>query len=383
MYNLRLQIVQGMTLSGLLRTLRRHGCRVQVRRLDRLAYLFTVAGLNSLYRLIEQSANRRLIAASGFPQPPVFILGHWRSGTTHLHNLINLDPRFAAPTMYQGTFPHHFVFSQPIGEKLLARLTPATRPMDAMAWSQRSPHEDEFALASLSGVSPYLAVMFPNTPNPELSSLDLASLPRARQADWERAMLYFVKKVAAKNDGRQRVVLKSPPHSGRVPTLLRLFPGAKFIHMVRDPFAVYLSTVNLWQKAMAHSHLQDPDPERVDEMILESYLELFRLFERDRRLIPAGDLCQVRFEDLEADPLACLERLYRDLGLGGWPDMRPRLQDYLAGLGSYQRNRFCLDPASQDLVARRWAPAFSAYGYPTTPLPNADYLMPPAPATGY
>lgn len=377
MSELRLQLIQGMTLGGLLCTLARHHFQVQARYLSRLAYLAAVAGLNSFCRPIERAANRRLIAASDFPQAPIFILGHWRSGTTHLHNLLNLDLRFASPTLYQATFPHHFVYSQPHGVKVLARLAPATRPMDAMAWAPDSPHEDEFALAALSGVSPYLGVMFPNHPNPQLSALDFSRLPEPRQREWERALEYFIKKVAAKNDRADRVVLKSPPHTGRIPSLLRLFPEAKFIHMVRDPFAVYLSSVHLWQKAMAHSHLQTPSRRTIEKLIFFCYQELYRVFERDRGLIPPGSLVQVRFEELENNPLRCLRRVYRQLDLGGFAQARPRLEAYLAGLSHYQRNRFYLDPATQQRVAQRWADAFETYGYPIRPRPGADYLQPP------
>ncbi|WP_427846519.1 sulfotransferase [Aromatoleum aromaticum] len=38
-------------------------------------------------------------------KPPIFVLGHWRSGTTHLHNLLSLDPQFAYPNFYQVTNP--------------------------------------------------------------------------------------------------------------------------------------------------------------------------------------------------------------------------------------------------------------------------------------
>src|SRR5687768_18104609 len=44
-----------------------------------------------------------------------------------------------------------------------------------------------------------------------------------------------------------RSILKSPPHTCRVPTLLRLFPDARFVHIVRDPYAVYPSTLHLWR----------------------------------------------------------------------------------------------------------------------------------------
>src|SRR5262249_6786987 len=42
-------------------------------------------------------------------QQPLFVLGHWRSGTTHLHNLLALDERFAFPNFFQVFHPHTFL----------------------------------------------------------------------------------------------------------------------------------------------------------------------------------------------------------------------------------------------------------------------------------
>ena len=86
----------------------------------------------------------------------------------------------------------------------------------------------------------------------------------------------------------KRIVLKSPLHLGRIPILLKMFPGAKFVHITRNPYAVYLSFHKNWHLGHAHSHLQKPDSLVIDELILSWYADLFSLFERDRGLIPPG-----------------------------------------------------------------------------------------------
>ena len=56
----------------------------------------------------------------------------------------------------------------------------------------------------------------------------------------------FLKGVSLLAGGRP-LVLKSPGHSLRVAALRQILPGARFIHIVRDPTAVYSSTIRLWQ----------------------------------------------------------------------------------------------------------------------------------------
>src|SRR5271170_6583798 len=45
-------------------------------------------------------------------RPPLFLVGHWRSGTTLLHELLALDECFAVPSTYACFNPHHFLLAQ-------------------------------------------------------------------------------------------------------------------------------------------------------------------------------------------------------------------------------------------------------------------------------
>ena len=158
----RPQVIQGMTLGNLLRVLARNHLCVDKECMGRLAYLLVMGMFNSVYGACETALSTSLIRGVVIDPPPLFILGHWRSGTTHLHNLLSLDENFTAPTAFQCLLPHHCLFSRN-GTTLFNWLAPDKRPMDNMAFSANTPHEDEFALAALSTVSPYMKVLFPVT----------------------------------------------------------------------------------------------------------------------------------------------------------------------------------------------------------------------------
>jgi omega-hydroxy-beta-dihydromenaquinone-9 sulfotransferase len=160
-----------------------------------------------------------------------------------------------------------------------------------------------------------------------------------------------------------RLVLKSPPHLGRVGTLLEMFPGAQFVHIVRDPYAVYASTHKLWRDSFAYVHLQKPSSELVDELILSWYTELFSLFERDRPLVPSGSLYEVKYEDLEAHPIETLRALYEAFGLSGFGDFEKRACAYLDSLKDYQKNVHSVTDADREKVQDRWRRTFDQYGY--------------------
>jgi len=359
-----LQSITGMNLSTLVKVLLRYRCRVNVRYLPRLAYLFATAAFNSYVGLLEKACDGADIAAAELVAPPIFVLGTWRSGTTHLHNLLNCDPTLTCPTAYQVMCPHHFVYSQVWGTRYFDFLTPGKRPMDNVSIRSGTPHEDEVALAALSGVSPYMRSLFPVSAD-GYSAVNPHNLPPGALEEWQAALQLFLKKLSFSKN--KRIVLKSPPHLGRVSVLLKMFPEAKFVHIVRNPYVVYLSSKKLWRSGLAPSHLQKPDPQAVDELILSWYTEMFSLYERDRQLIPPGSLCELRFEDLESSPRESLERLYAELGLPGFDGFWEQAEAYLKKLVGYKKNVYALTEEERAKVSRRWHFNFLRYGYPLLP----------------
>lgn len=354
------QIIQGMTLATLLRVLARNNFQVDTQCLGRLAHLLVLGVFNHIYGSCETMFNARDIRNTTLKHPPLFVLGHWRSGTTHLHNMLSLDENLSSPTAYQALFPHHFIFTQVAG-RLMDFVGPSKRPMDNVAFGSQVPHEDEFAMTALAEASPYLRILFPVTQDAGYAELDPERLPQAALEKWKQAFDLFLKKVTLSEGGR--IVLKSPPHMGRVRVLLEMFPKAQFVHIVRDPYAVYLSCWRLWEAMFACAHLQIPPTELVDELILSWYVELFRLFERDKELIPPESFYEVKFEDLEARPVETMRAIYRGLDLGGYDCFEKRLVSYLESLGGYEKNSYHLDEVSRDKVSQRWGHTFDRYGY--------------------
>ena len=117
--------------------------------------------------------------------------------------------------------------------------------MDNMAAGFDRPQEDEFALCMLGEPSPYLTIAFPNRGPQYGDYLDLEGLSPRALASWKRTLYQFLQKITFRNP--KRLILKSPPHTARLKVLRNLFPEAIFIHIVRDPFVVFPSTVNLWK----------------------------------------------------------------------------------------------------------------------------------------
>jgi omega-hydroxy-beta-dihydromenaquinone-9 sulfotransferase len=296
--------------------------------------------------------------------PPIFLLGHWRSGTTHLHNLLAIDPALVAPNTYECAYPWSFLTSEDTHGKALERFAPRSRPQDNMAFSLWTPQEDELALTVLSRRTPFLAWAFPRLEERYVRYLTFGEAPAEDRAAFDGAIQLFVRKLSHRYPGR-RPVLKSPGHTARIRQLLTLYPDARFVHIARDPALVYQSSLHLyrsWESAFAF--LQRPDTSGMSERVLDLYETMYRAYLAERTLIPPGRLHELRFEDLEADPLAEMEKLYRALDLAPFP--REELAAYVGTIAGYQRNAYTgLDAAIRQRVVERWRFAFEAFGYAT------------------
>lgn len=322
-----------------------------------------VTVFNSVMRLLQESFYGRRLDQTEIKQAPVFIIGHWRSGTTMLHEMFVQDERFSYPDTYQCFLPNHFVLTRPFLAGLVNALLPAQRPMDNMPMGNRRPQEDEFALMCLGQLSPYLSLAFPRRPWQGVESLDCEAMDVQDLQRWKQALLWFMKRVTYCNP--KRLVLKSPPHTGRIKALLEMFPDARFVHIVRDPFVVYASSMRLWRSLSRVQSLQLASDERWEEFVFDCFERMYGAFERQQPAVDSAQFYEVRYEDLVSDPLGQMRAIYEHLDLGDFEPARPRLEKYLAGVADYQPNRYELPPEVRARIVQRWGRFIEKYGYDT------------------
>lgn len=305
----------------------------------------------------------RLPAPGDFP-PPLFVLGHWRSGTTHLANLLASGRWRAAGPLDVG-LPWDMFGLARLLRRPLERLLPAARFVDRMPVTPDSPQEDEVALAAMAPLSCLHAIYFPREFERLLArALFFDGATPAEIALWEQRLIGFAARLAWRGGGP--ILIKNPAHTARPARLKRLFPGAKFIHIRRNPLDVFHSMRNFHAELVARFALQAP-PADFDPAILSTYRRMMTIFDRETRDWRQDELVEISYESLVAAPLETLAFVYRRLDLQGFPDDLPRFRDYLASVEGYQTNRYRSDPAADRLVAERWAPWVARYA----PAPSA------------
>lgn len=354
-------LLGSLTLGDWLKLLRENRFAIAPSRIPRAVAITLNAAQNSAIRVLDRRRTGPRLEGVAV-EPPLFLLGHWRNGTTHLHNLLAVDRRFAFPTTYRALFPHTFLTTEKLNARLMGFFLPETRPMDNVEWSMTSPQEDEFALCVSSLLSPCMGWIFPGRREHYDRYLTFRGVPEAEVRRWREEFLRFLRKLTF-NDGRP-LILKSPPHTGRIRLLLEMFPGAKFVHIHRDPYAVFPSSRKTFRVNSLMSSLQHPAGDD-DAWVLRQYRAMYDAFFEERGLIPAGHFHEVGFERLEADPIGEVGRIYGALRLPDFRPVEPALRHYVESIAGYTKNTF---PTLTDDLRRRisvaWRPCFEEWGYP-------------------
>lgn len=317
---------------------------------------------NTALRWVQHGLYGGRVSRTPVPLHPVFVIGHWRTGTTLLHELLILDKQFGYPDTFACFEPNHPLLSEGFFKSYGRWLMPERRPMDNMPAGWDRPQEDEFALCLLGQPSPYADIAFPNRPAVYPGSLDLSGLTPNQLRDWKRAFRRFVQ-LRTFRDPR-RLVLKSPPHTARIPHLLDVFPDARFVHVVRDPYTVFPSTVNLWKSLGKKHGLQTPrDEGLIREKVFREFRVIYDRLEEAKPLIPAGRFHELRYEELVKDPAGEVAKVYAGVGLDGFEAARPALEEYVRRTTGYETNKYELPDADREEVTRRWGDIIRRYGY--------------------
>ena len=336
--------------------------RIGLKYLPRMLVTLSVSTCNTILTLPERLITRLLIRGYSGP-PPVFILGTHRSGTTHLHTLMSQDPQFCAPQLWQAVNPAGALITGRILIPLLAAITPWKRPMDAVRVHVLAPQEEEFLLMGQSGMSPYWGMTFPRRWPACDRYIFPNSLTQKERETWKN---HYLRVIGVLTFWRRKTpLLKSPHNTGRAALLAEMFPGAKFIHLCRNPDDVYRSNIRLAQEAHVLMQLQDPDADCCYE---SRFPDNYRAMEEECLLasqqVQSDCWSRLKFEDLERNPVEELHRIYDELGLE-WSEQFDRcLSQYVSEISGYKKNPPApLDPISQRRVNETMGRFKTLWGY--------------------
>lgn len=320
-----------------LRLVLRNGVSFNPKYLLRLPFLFQSSIWSSFLGFREKVMYGRKIKRAKIPNDPIFIVGHWRTGSTLLHQLFSCDPQFIVPTLLQCTYPDSFLSSKKFIAPVMKWFLPEKRPMDNVLLGPNDPQEDEYALLRMSTYSPLERVVFPHSADYFILG-DETFLPQEPGlTKWKKAFFHFTRKLHIDSAG-ERVVFKNPFHSLRIPILREMFPNAMFIHTYRDPRAVIPSTIHMWTVVGRENTLRRQWRPPAFENVISGFDVITTRIKDELSGLPKDKYIEVCFEKLEMEPQNEVKKIYSHFGFDFSEEFNSRLDAFLKRISGYKKN---------------------------------------------
>lgn len=323
----------------------------------------SICRLLSLAVPFQNRRFRKQLADKPLEHDPVFILGHWRSGTTFVHNVLSCDEHFGYCTTYQTVFPHFIMWGQGFFKPIMRWIMPSKRPTDNMELIPDQPQEEEFALQNMCPYNYYNFWVFPKRMKEYANKYLTFDEATEEEKQTFRTAFQKLMRISLWNTKGTQFLSKNPPHTARVKEILEMYPNAKFIYLVRNPYTVFNSTHSFFTNTVKPLQLHCISEEEMDQNILDIYNLMDKHYQAQKVLIPEGNLIEVKFEDFEADALGVTENIYRTLNLPGFEEARPAMEKYVGAKRGHKKNKYDYPQEIIDKVNTHWGHVIERYNY--------------------
>ena len=356
------QPLAGTTLHNWIRILRENNYHISWPFIPKAIYVSLMIALLTPLRMKENKFCNTNLSEIDIP-PPIFIIGHWRSGTTFMHYLMGNDPNLAYVSTMETLAPNVFLTNDAFLHNYMRERLPTKRPMDNLELHADLPYEDEYALANVNPHSFYNGWYFPKNIMSYFEKYVMYENVNKKVIDiWGKDYTHFLKKIAYKKPGK-RILLKSLVNTAKIKHLLDLFPDAQFIHIHRNPYDVYKSTWKLYKSILPLFSFQHVDYEMLDKAILKIYHDIYKKYLAEKSLIPKENLYEISYKTFVKDPLDNLKKIYDFLGIKGFTKAKPHFQKYIDFHKNYKKDKYVISKAEKEKVVKNWNFTFDAFGY--------------------
>ena len=357
--------LMGVRADTWFRLLKENRFAVRPSQIPQAALITATSALLSPVAALEKAVYDKRIMASRPEKDPIFVIDHWRSGTTYLQNMLSRDPQFG---WFDPVNTVVLPYSLLLGKLLTGTVKNGIangRPMDNVQYALDMPMEETFALLTQTDHDIIHMIAFPGQYEKYISGTFVEDLSPEEREKWRKAYDYIIRKLTYVKGGKQ-LILKSPDNTGHIPELLSLYPDARFINIHRDPYKAICSTIRMFSMEMESLSLTRP-PENVDVIIEDTVIGIFeRMYRQLFALEPTlrdDRYAEVAFTAFTRDPVGVLEEIYRKLGLDGFETAKPRFEAYAESQKDYRKNRLVPSPRLIRKINHRLDFYFAHYGY--------------------
>ncbi|MHA1514583.1 MAG: sulfotransferase family protein [Candidatus Heimdallarchaeaceae archaeon] len=316
----------GYSLPTIVKVLWDNKFEVDLKYFHRFLYAIGLSVITSPLKMYQKLRYHRKIKKTEIKQDPIFIIGHYRTGTTYLMTLMAYDRSKGYVSNTEAYATLLYLGFPKLTKLIISASLPDVRPMDNVIMGAEEPTEEEYCIGTFSKYGYYTGFIFPRNFDLYTKYLTFEGMPKHLKR-WKKKYYYLVQMLTLGHKGKQ-LFLKNPSNSYRIKDILELFPNAKFIHTYRDPYKVYSSTVKFFDEVFGIYTLQKWDEEKMKTDILKNYKLLYECQDRDLHLIPEDRIFHLKYEDFIKNPSEKMAEIYGHLKLDGWDQYKDDIIAY-------------------------------------------------------
>ncbi len=280
------------------------------------------------------------IRSTRITEPPVFIIGFWRSGTTLLHSLLCQVPGVTYITTYQTVFPNLILSHSWWFKPIIGLFWPTHRPFDDMKLGLDLPQEEEIAMANLLDVSFYNFLYFPKDFEKFYEKeLFMRNLSPEKIEAWKSEYQKMIKKAMINLSGN-RFISKSPSNMARIRLILEMFPDAKFIFIYRDPYKSVESFYRFFHEVLVAVQVQDSGNILSRSRLTGLYSDMIRQYQVEKHYIKPENLIEIKFEEFSKKPLEGLKDIFTQFRLQNYQEAEPYFKSYLEEVSEFRQTSY-------------------------------------------
>ena len=353
----------GYNFTNILQLLAQNKFAVSPRYIPRLLYSELLVSIMAPYRLKERIKFDKKINLTEIKHDPIFLIGHWRSGTTYLHNFLAKDNNFGYLTTFQAYLPGVFLGGEKRWKPIVTTSVPKKRPMDDVEMNADFPQEDQYAIGAFSKYSYYHGWCFPKNMELYNKYVLMDDVTKKDIDNWKDVYLYILKKITLQNNGK-RLLLKNQDNTAKIKLLLDIFPNAKFVFIKRNPYDLYCSMMKFMSIVIPYYCIQKPPKiEELEESMINLYIKIFNKYFEERKLIPKGNIVEIKYEDFIKEPLKEIKDIYDGLNLNGFNDYKKDFESYVITQNNLKLSNYTLSEETKKMIYDRWGFSFKEFGY--------------------
>src|SRR5438132_1630540 len=238
---------------------------------------------------------------------PLFVLGLPRTGTTFLHTLLSADPANRAPLTWEVMEP-----SPPTNAEKQRRIRRASQNLACLEWMAPNfrklhPIGAELPQECVSLMSPsFLSDQFDTMYNvPSYRRWFFKQDLRPAYEFHRRFLQHLQQRKKAR-----RWVLKAPAHLFALPTLLSIYPDARFVQTHREPLEAIASVSSLIT-ILRRVFSDQVDPGEIAREAWRYWSQTMTKFLHDRdRYLPTKRICDLKYSDIRRYPMNAILDIY-------------------------------------------------------------------------